>query len=155
MSCNMGMLPGMPVDLNENQPRQAMGVPMNPEARWDGSMGPDSMRYGTMHAAGNDAVRMDMIRMGGPGCMNMGAAVPRETLMKQLNEASFAMDEASLFLDTHPDCAEALQYYRTVNNMRQSALNAYERQYGPLFIDHVTGNTWSWLTEKWPWEGGC
>ena len=32
----------------------------------------------------------------------------KETLMKQLNEASFALDEAVLFLDTHPCDEEAL-----------------------------------------------
>lgn len=78
----------------------------------------------------------------------------RQALMKQINEASFAMDDAVLFLDTHPDSAEALQYYRNAVRMRKEALDAYQSQFGPLLVDDVTGDTWSWVTEKWPWEGG-
>lgn len=73
---------------------------------------------------------------------------------RQLNEASFAMDDVLLFLDTHPDCAEAMQYYRNATSMRRSAIAAWQRQNGPLFVDEVTGPTWDWVTEKWPWEGG-
>lgn len=76
-------------------------------------------------------------------------------LMKQINEASFAMDDVLLFLDTHPNNMEALQYYKTVTAMRKNAMAAYQRQYGPLMVEDVTGNSWSWVTEKWPWEGGC
>lgn len=79
----------------------------------------------------------------------------RQSLMKQINEASFAMDEAVLFLDTHPDNFDALRYYRNAVSMRKEALDAYKRQFGPLLVDDVTGNTWDWVTEKWPWEGGC
>ena len=82
--------------------------------------------------------------------MNTKAAI-----MKQINEASFAMDDVLLFLDTHPTDAAAMQYYRTVAGMRTNAIEAFERQFGPLFVDHVSGPTWDWVTEKWPWEGGC
>ena len=76
-------------------------------------------------------------------------------LMKQINEASFAMDDVLLFLDTHPNNREALQYYKSVSAMRRNAMAAYQSQFGPLMVDDVTGNSWSWVTEKWPWEGGC
>ncbi len=79
----------------------------------------------------------------------------QQTLMKQLNEASFAMDDVLLFLDTHPDDANALQYYRQVSAMRKNALDAYQQQYGPLLVDCVTANKWNWVTQTWPWEGGC
>ncbi len=76
-------------------------------------------------------------------------------LMKQINEASFAMDDVLLFLDTHPTNTEALAYYKNVAAMRRSAIAAYERQFGPLLVDNVQGNTWTWETEFCPWEGGC
>ena len=84
--------------------------------------------------------------------MNMNM---KESLMKQINEASFAMDDVSLFLDTHPNDPAAMQYYRNAVSMRKNAMDAYERQFGPLMIDEVSGNCWDWVTEKWPWEGGC
>ena len=74
--------------------------------------------------------------------------------MKQINEASFAVDEAVLFLDTHPDCAQAMQYYQSAVGARKAAMDAYQSRFGPLLVDDVIGNTWTWVTEKWPWEGG-
>ncbi len=79
----------------------------------------------------------------------------KESLMKQINEASFAMDDVALFLDTHPNDPAAMQYYKNAVAMRKNALEAYERQFGPLMIDSVSGNCWDWVTETWPWEGGC
>lgn len=79
----------------------------------------------------------------------------KEALLKQINEASFAMDDVLLFLDTHPDDAAAMQYYHNVTAMRKNAMDAYQNQFGPLMVDNVMGNRWDWVTEKWPWEGGC
>lgn len=79
----------------------------------------------------------------------------RASLMNQINEASFAVDDVALFLDTHPNDIAAMQYYQNVVAMRKNAIDAYERQFGPLMIDSVNGQTWDWVTEKWPWEGGC
>ena len=78
-----------------------------------------------------------------------------EALMKQINEASFAVDEAVLFLDTHPENQDALRYYQAVRDMRNQAIAAYESQFGPLRYADVTSSSWDWVTEKWPWEGGC
>ena len=91
----------------------------------------------------------------GQGCgMCPGMDPSRQALMKQINEASFAVDEAVLFLDTHPDCAQAMQYYQSAVGARKAAMDAYQSRFGPLLVDDVIGNTWTWVTEKWPWEGG-
>lgn len=79
----------------------------------------------------------------------------KSMLMKQINEASFAIDDVLLFLDTHPKNASAMQYYQNVVSMRKKALDAYQSQFGPLLVDDVTGSDWSWINEPWPWEGGC
>lgn len=76
-------------------------------------------------------------------------------LMKQINEASFAIDDVLLFLDTHPRNASAMQYYQNAVSMRKKALDTYQNQFGPLLVDDVTGSSWSWINEPWPWEGGC
>lgn len=75
-------------------------------------------------------------------------------LMERINQAGFAMDDVLLFLDTHPNDLNALNYYHYVAQMRKEATNAYESQFGPLTVDDVqsTGN-WTWLTDRWPWEG--
>ncbi len=98
---------------------------------------------------------------GSKGRVNFGmhnelaqGAMSRAMQLQQINALSFAVDDASLFLDTHPDNAEAMRYFLDANMQRRNALNAYQAQFGPLFIDSVTGQGWSWETEKWPWEGG-
>lgn len=84
-----------------------------------------------------------------------GAPIPKQALMKQINEASFAIDEVLLFLDTHPNDPAALDYYRNAVAMRRQAMDTYQRQFGPLMVDSVYGNRWDWINDPWPWEGGC
>ena len=87
----------------------------------------------------------------GQGCgMCPGMDPSRQALMKQINEASFAVDEAVLFLDTHPDCAQAMQYYQSAVGARKAAMDAYQSRFGPLLVDDVIGNTWTWVTENGP-----
>ena len=75
-------------------------------------------------------------------------------LMKRIDEASFAMDDMILYLDTHPDDRQALEFYRTVTAMRREAVKAYEDAFGPLSIDASENpQQWDWITRSWPWEG--
>ena len=41
----------------------------------------------------------------------MKCDMSKEKLMDIITKASFAMDDVKLFLDTHPNCMEALEYY--------------------------------------------
>lgn len=49
-------------------------------------------------------------------------------LMKRIDDASFAMDDVILYLDTHPDDRNALNYYRYVVALRKEAVKAYEHR---------------------------
>lgn len=83
----------------------------------------------------------------------------RSELMHLINVASFSVDDVKLFLDTHPDNKEALDYFREYSDLRNHALNEYARHFGPLTIDTATASCsdyWNWINEPWPWqEGGC
>lgn len=83
----------------------------------------------------------------------------KNELMKLINQASFAVDEAKLFLDTHPCDEEALAYFREYSMIRERAMKEYARLYGPLTIDLAAENctdNWKWVKQPWPWhEGGC
>ena len=48
-------------------------------------------------------------------------------LLSVINQASFAMDDVLLFLDTHPCDQAALNYYQYVSKIRQDAKEAYEK----------------------------
>lgn len=77
-------------------------------------------------------------------------------LLQTIYQASFAMDDVILYLDTHPCDQEALTYYHYVTNLRKETMAAYEAQCGPLMLDQVTScDYWTWVNDKWPWEGGC
>ena len=80
----------------------------------------------------------------------------RQQLFGLINTVSFAVDDLLLFLDTHPDDAEAIKAFHHYSDIRRSALLAYSDQYGPLTIDTADPcSHWNWATEPWPWEGGC
>ena len=86
----------------------------------------------------------------------IGYNVDCDMLLKQVYETSFAMDDVVLYLDTHPDDQDALEYFFYVMGMRQQAVMAYEAQCGPLMVEGVMDeNYWTWINDPWPWEGVC
>ena len=92
--------------------------------------------------------------------MNPNQNQQREMLLKKINEVSFAVDDILLFLDTHPDCQEALDFYRQNVAIRKEALSEYARLYGPLTIDTADDScsrSWEWIQQPFPGEmkGGC
>lgn len=89
-----------------------------------------------------------------------GAKPCKEQLMQLINEVSFAVNDITLYLDTHPEDEKALQYFQEKEHIRQEALKDYARYYGPLTIDTANdscSDSWEWVMQPWPWEGkgGC
>lgn len=88
-----------------------------------------------------------------------GARTNRHMLMNRINQASFAVDEVRLYLDTHPCDSEALAYFHEMIRKRNQALKEYAAAYGPLTVDTAESSCadrWNWANEPWPWqEGGC
>lgn len=77
-------------------------------------------------------------------------------LMKQVYETGFALVDLVLYLDTHPEDKEALNYYYYVADLYEQAAKAYEEQCGPLTTEGVMDeNYWTWINDPWPWEGVC
>ena len=75
--------------------------------------------------------------------------------MDIITKASFAMDDVKLFLDTHPNCMEALEYYRKAKEMREEAWEMYTHNFGPLSsYDVANKDYWDWNKGPMPWEGG-
>ncbi len=76
-------------------------------------------------------------------------------LMCTINYLSFAMDDARLFLDTHPDCQEALEYFNDTMNIRNKAVEEYTSKFGPISSYNVNVcDGWSWTECPLPWNGG-
>lgn len=65
----------------------------------------------------------------------------------------FALDEAILFLDTHPNDESAMNYYHETLKLYNMAVRDYVTNFGPLEATHVHGGKkWTWATDNLPWE---
>ena len=74
-------------------------------------------------------------------------------LMRKITEVSFAIDELRLFLDTHPDCAEALSAFDEKEGQRARLLDEYAQKYGGIEgYCPGTENGWRWNAAPMPWK---
>ncbi len=87
----------------------------------------------------------------------MNKMLDKQELERKIQELTFSAVELNLFLDTHPNDAQALQDYQYVINTLQQLKDLYNQNYGPLLnfgYASVNDNYWNWVSEeeKWPWE---
>jgi spore coat protein JB len=79
----------------------------------------------------------------------------RFKLFQWINMVSFAVNDITLYLDTHPCDEKAMRYFNHYCDLRMQALQEYECCYGPLTLDTTTAEgKWLWSTQPMPWEGG-
>lgn len=77
----------------------------------------------------------------------------KDTLLSRITTAKFILDETALFLDTHPDCQRALDFYKKYLDIYKEAVAEYSEKYGMLSHDGYMGqSSWQWTEGPWPWE---
>ena len=76
----------------------------------------------------------------------------RNALLKKIMMADFALHETVLFLDTHPQNAKALAYYRKMQARREELAEQFRKEFGPLTYYEVKSNCWNWIDTPWPWQ---
>ena len=77
----------------------------------------------------------------------------QKKLLSRIATCDFILTETSLFLDTHPDCPEALAFYKKHLEMRKKAAEEYAEKFGMLRHEDYRGqNVWQWTEGPWPWE---
>ena len=74
------------------------------------------------------------------------------TPLTELQTMAFAIQELALYLDTHRDDNEALELYRSYQNMYEEGRKIYEKMCGPLNHMTVSEGPYRWLDDPWPWE---
>lgn len=82
----------------------------------------------------------------------------QERLLHNIDLIGFVIVEMTLYLDTHPDDTEAIDYLRHYVRMKNQALREYAAKYEPLTVacaDASSEKEWIWATSPMPWEGGC
>lgn len=85
---------------------------------------------------------------------NRGGANTKVQAAQQLAQSCFAVHEAVLYLDTHPDDQNALEYYRRKQQQLMQASENYQKTVGPIracAVDTESGS-WRWVETPWPWE---
>lgn len=75
------------------------------------------------------------------------------SLADQIRALCFVKVELELYLDTHPGCRTALDYYyQTVEELKRLT-EQYENTTGPLTaMGNVSTNQWHWVDGPWPWQ---
>ena len=76
----------------------------------------------------------------------------REALLKRIQQLSFVKCETELFLDTHPQCMEALDFYKKTVDELNPLMTEYQEKYGPILASAVVADRWSWIDTPWPWQ---
>ena len=102
-------------------------------------------------ATQNDRNTNGNMRNGGTRVTNFDN-LDESALYSKIQELRFVKTELELYLDTHPGCKLALDYYyQTIDALR----DLYERHSAhgaPLFASEVQGDSWSWVAKPWPWH---
>ncbi|MBQ7624099.1 MAG: spore coat protein CotJB [Clostridia bacterium] len=76
-----------------------------------------------------------------------------DNLTLAVQQAGFALYDAALFLDTHPNDTEALAYFNKCKEDYNEASKAYGSAAGPLTMYQANGtDSFNWLKTPWPWE---
>ena len=99
----------------------------------------------------NDRANMrEKVRSGGT---NMNGKPLSGTLGEQIRALCFVKNELELYLDTHPSCRVALDYYHQTLRELNRLTEEYNNTVGPLTASGViTSDGWTWATTPWPWQ---
>ncbi len=76
-----------------------------------------------------------------------------QTPMSELQALAFAVQELALYLDTHREDQEALNLYRSYQQIYDQCRKQWTAKKGPL--NHSNRNDaedYNWLQDPWPWE---
>lgn len=107
----------------------------------NGNMGNGNMGNGSGCDCGNNGNNTD----------NMN----RNELMQYISELEFALVDLNLYLDTHPDNAEALEMFTKLAATLKSLKADYAKKYAPITAMDVRNETpFEWVSSehKWPWQ---
>lgn len=91
-------------------------------------------------------------------CKLKEPAGARDKMLREIDEAGFAVNDITLYLDTHPEDTEAIAYFKQHLDKRNELLKQFAAEFDPLIMNDVSqgsnGNHWTWADGPMPWEGG-
>lgn len=77
------------------------------------------------------------------------------SLLEQIRQLSFVKVELELYLDTHPNCRVALDYYHQTVEALEKLMERYHAS-GSLVRAEGSQDpdSWEWVNTPWPWHRG-
>jgi spore coat protein JB len=75
------------------------------------------------------------------------------TPLSELQALGFAIQELALYLDTHREDQDALELYRSYQEIYHKCMTEYTEKCRPM--NHrisAPGGSYRWLDDPWPWE---
>ena len=78
----------------------------------------------------------------------------KKELMDKINQYSFAVNEANLYLDNFPNDMNMLNKFNEFRKSYEGLLNDYQSKYGPIEITspYMTTTPFAWSHDKFPWD---
>ncbi|GFZ32028.1 spore coat protein CotJB [Clostridium zeae] len=78
----------------------------------------------------------------------------QKKLLSMIQQVGFYLVELNLYLDTHPDCQEALERLNYLSEKLTALRKEYCCNFGPLTNYGLQpAECWDqWVSEPWPWE---
>lgn len=74
----------------------------------------------------------------------------------EISMVDFLLTDMMLYLDTHPNDKNALDYYHHYAKILKELREDFAVNHGPLFAEQSNcGKTWEWSCEPNAWEGVC
>lgn len=78
--------------------------------------------------------------------------INKDQMLYEIMMLDFAVTDATLFLDTHPEDKDAYRYCKEANERLKKAQEQYVKEYGPLTNRCSTPDSYSYIQGPWPWE---
>ena len=75
-------------------------------------------------------------------------------LLLKLYELNFAIIDLNIYLDLNPNDSKMYNIYKSYVKDYEDVKNMYENKFGPLEITCVDNDTYDWINNPWPWDGG-
>lgn len=80
----------------------------------------------------------------------------KNQLLRQIQEYEFAVNELTLYLDSHPGDTRAIEKHLQLSKDLEVLKALYTKEIGPLTAcDGSKSGRWSWIDGPWPWENHC
>ncbi len=150
--------------------QEFLAIASVPVQRWDAGYTPaEALRIGTIFPslnkpfyAAEEPAAQDACHTKTDGTADQSAR-QREELLLQVQEISFVVDDARLYLDTHPQDADGLALLTQALGKRKELLSAFAQAFYPLTMDCMAelyqanpgSGCYCWPKGPMPWEGAC